>query len=162
MNSSMRLVASLLMLVALAATMSAQSYLFPAFGTDGRAAYQVAITLPRANVSGVCVLVNSNDTIKGTLVNEFGVRAFSFWVAPDRHKVKLRDVMPMLNKWYIRRVLAADLKHLFNATQAQVGVEHKHRRVDLLDDQQGGVALTNTRRNITYQFEPLNYNHATD
>jgi len=129
-------------------------HVFPAFNDEGRALYQVDITMSQASVSGVCVIKCEGDTLRGTIVNEFGIPAFSFWVSPDRRKVKLRDVMPMLNKWYIKRVIKGDLKHLFNTTTQQAGVERKHRRVDV-EPQDGAVTLTNTRRNLIYHFEPM-------
>jgi len=149
----MRILLACLCCALMALTAVASDNVFPALDQQGRALYHVAITTPRASVTGVCIIKCENDTLKGTIVNEFGVCALSFWVSPDRRKVKLQNVMSMLNKWYIKRTISGDLKHLFNTTATTVGQQHKHRLVQLLPD--GQVVLTNTRRHLTYDFKPI-------
>jgi len=156
-----RLSLVVMLVLTLAINLAAQQRVFPALDSEGRALYQVSITAADATITGLCVFKCEGDTIRATLLNEFGVRAFSFWLSPDRRKLKLRDVMPALNKWYIKRVISGDLKWLCNATTADLGIERKHRRIDPTG--QGGVVLTNSRRHITYQFDPAQpSDHATD
>lgn len=61
---------------------------------------------------------NIGTQIAGTIVNEFGIRAFDFTMNRDRRHVKLLNVMKPLDKCLIRKAIARDLKRLFNATTA--------------------------------------------
>ena len=91
------------------------SLLFP-FDGDESTRYTVAITFKNASFSGICVVKNIGTQIAGTIVNEFGIRAFDFTMSQDRRHVKLLNVMKPLDKCLIRKAIARDLKRLFNAT----------------------------------------------
>ena len=91
------------------------SFLFP-FADDESTRYIVAITFKNASFSGICVVKNIGTQIAGTIVNEFGIRAFDFTMSQDRRRVKLLTVMKPLDKCLIRKAIARDLKRLFNAT----------------------------------------------
>lgn len=99
-----------------------------------RMKYDAYIEMPKAYISGVCVLQREDGLIKGTLFNEFGITAFDFTYAPERGKVKLQHVMKQMDKWYIRRVLRRDLARLMTRLQ------------------QGKTVYYNERRKITYQL----------
>lgn len=83
-----------------------------------RVRYSASIEMPRGYLSGVCILLREDATIKGSLFNEFGISALDFSYSPDKDKVKLHSVMAMLNKWYIKRVLKKDLRALMHSLQA--------------------------------------------
>lgn len=91
------------------------AYLFR-FDGDESTRYTVAITFKTASFSGICVVKNIGTQIAGTIVNEFGIRAFDFTMSQDRRRVKLLTVMKPLDKCLIRKAIARDLKRLFNAT----------------------------------------------
>lgn len=91
------------------------AYLFP-FDGDESTRYTVAITFKNASFSGICVVKNIGTQIAGTIVSEFGIRAFDFTMSQDRRRVKLLTVMKPLDKCLIRKAIARDLKRLFNAT----------------------------------------------
>lgn len=86
-------------------------------------------------ISGICMLQHEGTIIKGCLFNEFGITALSFSYNLEKHKVKLHDVLPMLNKWYIRKVLKKDLRQVMFILQ------------------KGESTYRNQRRGITYNFE---------
>ena len=97
--------------------------------------YDAYIQLPRAYVSGICML-REGDSVKGSLFNEFGITALDFTYCLRKQKIKLHSVMPMMDKWYIRRVLKKDLRQLMARLQ------------------QGETQYQNERRHITYQLTP--------
>ena len=102
-----------------------------------RARFTAYIELPKAYISGVCILVNDEGLIKGSLFNEFGVSALDFTYNPERKKVKLHHVMKMMDKWYIRYVLRKDLAQLMQRLQ------------------QGETSYENQRRHIKYTLIKL-------
>ena len=135
--STQRLLLSISLLAAtfLPARLSAQAT-FPQ--TEGESVrYTANIELPKGYLSGVCVLLLEDETVKGCLFNEFGITALSFTYSLRRDKVKLHDVVAMMDKWYIRRVLRRDLKALMHCLQA------------------GTTQYPNERQHITYKMTPI-------
>lgn len=127
---------SLLLLAGRLQSASAQQ-LFPANAGD-RARYSAYIEMPKAYISGVCIMLNDGEEIKGSLFNEFGISSLSFTYSIAKDKVKLHDVIPMMDKWYIRRVLRKDLRQLLHCLQ------------------DGQSSYKNERYQIVYHFTLLN------
>ena len=86
---------------------------------DGeRMRYNTEIDFGRAYVSGVCLLLNDGgNTVKGSIVNEFGVSFMDFSYSLKKHKVRLHSVAGPLDKWYVRLALRRDLRGLMQAMQ---------------------------------------------
>ena len=40
--------------------------------------YSVSIDMDRAHITGICVLRDKGDEVVGSLINEFGIKAFDF------------------------------------------------------------------------------------
>ena len=123
------------LLLALPISMQAQTT-FPS--ADGeRAKYAAYIEMPKAYVSGICVLLQEDGLIKGSLFNEFGITALDFTYNPQRDKIKLHSVMKMMDKWYIRKVLKKDLRQVMKTLK------------------EGQTEYTNQRRHIVYRFHGI-------
>lgn len=127
----------------------AADYLLP---LDGRQEYSVAIMARGAEITGVCIVKTDAEGSRGAIVNEFGIHALDFMVSADRRKVKLLNVIPMMDRWYVRRVVKKDLRTLFNATAD--GEQAGGRTVIVEPD--GTVTLTNTRYKLKYSLKKLN------
>lgn len=128
---------SIFLLSMLSFSGAAQSLLPQIDGTHAK--FTATIETQKGYVSGICVILLEGDTLKGSIFNEFGITAIDFIYHISKEKVKLISVLPMLNKWYIKRVLKQDLKAVIK------GLE------------QGVTTYENTRRHILYQFSPLSY-----
>lgn len=102
-----------------------------------RAKYAAYIEMPKAYVSGICVLLQEDGLIKGSLFNEFGITALDFTYNPQRDKIKLHSVMKMMDKWYIRKVLKKDLRQVMKTLK------------------EGKTEYTNQRRHIVYRFHGI-------
>ena len=123
------------MLLALPISVQAQTT-FPS--ADGeRAKYAAYIEMPKAYVSGICVLLQEDGLIKGSLFNEFGITALDFTYNPQRDKIKLHSVIKMMDKWYIRKVLKKDLRQVMKTLK------------------EGQTEYTNQRRHIVYRFHGI-------
>ena len=118
-------------------------FLFPFYG-DESTRYTVAIAFKNASFSGICVVKNIGTQIAGTIVNEFGIRAFDFTMSQDRRRVKLLNVMKPLDKCLIRKAIARDLRRLFNATTADEYVTVE------------GDKIIMRRPNRSYTFSKMN------
>ena len=123
------------LLLALPISVQAQTT-FPSAEGE-RAKYAAYIEMPKAYVSGICVLLQEDGLIKGSLFNEFGITALDFTYNPQRDKIKLHSVMKMMDKWYIRKVLKKDLRQVLKTLK------------------EGQTEYTNQRRHIVYRFHGI-------
>jgi hypothetical protein len=90
--------------------------------------YQVNIQVKGNNITGMCMLKKSDEGWRGTLINEFGVKAFDFIITPK--KCKLLNTIAMMNKWYIRNTIADDLHFLFEIDNPTVSFQSKTTRIE--------------------------------
>ncbi len=125
-----------------------------ALGAEARAQgiryYNIDITLPGdAALSGICVMRMEGDDGAMSIVNHFGIKAFDAVYHGDKGKVQLLNVMPLIDKWRIRKVIAKDISFLFNPHQKA----SKRRRLSCGED--GSMTLTNARFKITYRLQPI-------
>ena len=74
--------------------------------------YATTIELSKGYLSGITIMVREADVYHGVVFNEFGITALEFTYQPQTKKVELIEVIAMLDKWYIRRVLKNDLQHV--------------------------------------------------
>lgn len=136
---------SLLLLAVLA---RADGFLLP---LDGRQQYVVDIQMGRAALSGVCIVKGDGDAgFRGAIVNEFGVHALDFTLTSDRRHLRLQNVIGVMDRWYIRRVVRRDLLFLFSAA----GPQHRGKR-RLTVDADGTVVVENQKYNLKYSLKRI-------
>lgn len=103
--------------------------------------YSVQIDIDRAGISGVCILREEGDMVLGAIINEFGVSALTFSYNTRRERAKIVDVIPQLDKWYIKRVLRRDLKTMIpQIAESGVNIPYEY---------------LNVKYKIRYRFTPL-------
>lgn len=119
---------------------------------EGVNRYRINIALPRADLSGILAFRQAEDgTVVGTLINEFGVRAFDF--ISDARRTRLSNTVPMMDKWYIRRAIAADIGfilHCDDMATAAKGSRTIRRNGD------GSITMRNERSKICYEISYMN------
>lgn len=136
MRHSMR--SCLLFISLLLSVLTSRLYAQTTFPADGESIrFTAYIEMEKGYVSGICILHRDGDTVHGSLFNEFGITALDFTYRLERKKVKLHTVMPMMNKWYIRKVLKKDLRQLMTGLQ------------------NGETTWKDERYHIEYQLTPL-------
>ena len=115
-----------------------------AIADSSRQTFTALIETPKATLSGICLLVQDSDTIKGAIVNEFGITALDFVYTRKEDKVRLVSAAPMLDKWYMRPVIAADIRHLLRALR------------------EGKLSYEDEKYHIRYTLSPINDNDNTE
>jgi hypothetical protein len=95
--------------------------------------------------------MKSPTEIIGTVINEFGLTAFDFEY--NGKKTKLSNLPPFLDKWYIRKVLQADMSFFFSKLPLQLDALKRSRQITFSPD--GEVNLINIRFKIKYTFTPI-------
>lgn len=98
-----------------------------------RERYNVQIDLGRAYISGICLMLREGHEVKGSIMNEFGVSYLDYTYDTTTHKVRLVSVTAKLDRWYIRRMLRRDLRHLMQ-NLAQGTTQYKRWRLTPLEE----------------------------
>jgi len=129
----------------------AQQYVLPQPSVER---YRLQISAKRFDLSAICVLkMDEEKTVRGSVVNEFGVHAFDFIVQPDRQRVKLLNVTGFLRKWYIKRTIRKDLLRMFQAQDCAINQPKWS-----LQCTENAVEYQNLKYAIHYVWSPLNDN----
>lgn len=97
----------------------------------------MTIEMRKGYLSGICLLANDGQSVKGSLFNEFGVSTLDFEYVLSSKKVKLLGIAKMLDKWYIKRVLRKDLAQVMEKLKT------------------GETSYQNDKYGINYQFVSL-------
>jgi hypothetical protein len=90
---------------------------------DQKNSYRVTIKMKDKQLSGICLLKKVGDEWRGSLVSEFGAKAFDFTVTS--RKCKLQNVVSSLDKWYIRKTVVSDLYCLFAVDHPEASFREK-------------------------------------
>lgn len=116
---------------------------YPANDGD-RLECKALIETSRGNVGGICVMLHDDDSIKGAIINEFGITALGFRYIISKDEMKLEDVNAMIDKWYIKMVLHKDLRELLHSLK------------------DGRLTYTNEKYHITYTLSPMDVETDSD
>ena len=114
--------------------------------------YDLLLEVGTQQLSGICMMKMKSPTeIIGTVINEFGLTAFDFEY--NGKKTKLSNLPQFLDKWYIRKVLQADMSFFFSKLPLQLDALKRSRQITFSPD--GEIHLTNIRFKIKYTFTPI-------
>lgn len=90
-----------------------------AFDERGIFENSVVVDMRGDRLSGILMVKKREGGMVGTLVNEFGIKAFDFEYNSavkgrlgSGKRVKLIDVVRFMDRWYIRRVLRRDIDYM--------------------------------------------------
>jgi hypothetical protein len=124
------------------------------------------IQVKNSNFSGLCILKRMKDELRGTVISEFGAKAFDF--AVNGEGCRLLNVNRMLDKKYIKKTLEEDLYFLFEADSDQAPFHRKAKRLELngtltvsykkkqiKKEPDGTVMLANLKYDIKYKFRKI-------
>ena len=128
--------------------------------------YRVTLKTSENSITGICILKKNGDEWRGTLINEMGARAFDFIVTDE--KCELLNVIAMMDKWYIKKTVAADLYYLFNVDNPRASFQKQLERFEqdgnlvvnnkkkqILVEPDGSVLLMNNRHNLQYELRKM-------
>ena len=114
--------------------------------------YDLLLEVGTQQLSGICMMKMKSPTeIIGTVINEFGLTAFDFEY--NGKKTKLSNLPPFLDKWYIRKVLQADMSFFFSHLLDHKNATKISRQITFSPD--GEISLINFRFKIHYTFTPI-------
>jgi hypothetical protein len=132
--------------------------------------FRVTITTEKINLTGILLVKYVDGAWRGSLINEFGIKAFDFISSPG--KCRLLNLAPFLQKWYVKNTLAEDIRFMFEAdnpgyvtgrrSERTVGdgflsVVYKGKK-EIRKYSDGSLTLQNRKRNIFYSLKPVRVN----
>ena len=92
-----------------------------------------------------------NVRVVGSVVNEFGIKAFDFIYDKSDGSLELHNVISFFDKRFVRRTVKGDWKYLL-AFEAE---EKKDRNRKITVDKEGTIILENVKHHIRYILSPL-------
>ena len=107
--------------------------------------HRMTIKTPKSELTGIMVLKFMDGEWRGSVINEFGIKAFDFVI--NNEKCQLKNTVSFLDKWFIRKTIESDMFFLFGSEEARKG---KSLTVD--DDK---ISLTNQKRKIEYYLHKM-------
>ena len=120
--------------------------------------YQLSMNVRGGEMTGLCLMeVCAPDSVVGTVINEFGVKIFDFTYAQG--KAKVLNVMEPIDKWYIRRVLRADMAFIITHMLKGENATCKRRQFSMTAS--GEMHMSNEKYRLYYTFIPMTH-HETD
>ena len=115
--------------------------------------YHITINARGNEITGLCIMnVYTDNSIKGTIINEFGTKIFDFSCS-SKKKVKIENVIAPINKWYIRRVLKSDLAFILSNIGQSSDVVEKKRSFTVQPN--GDINVSNNKYKIYYTLHKL-------
>lgn len=98
------------------------------FVPDSTEMLQLSFSLQRKDMEFSGLLVERADSgrLRGVIMNEFGVRALNFAYDPLTGDVETSDIMPFLDKFYIRPALRGLIRRLYSLRRCELGREVAH------------------------------------
>ena len=103
--------------------------------------YSVNISVHGMTITGLCIVRDYGDEVIGSVVNEFGIKAFDFVFNKDKGKTKLQNVIKMIS---------ADLSTLLCSKNSDKNMKRR-----TIINENGMLLLNNTKYNINYKFIPI-------
>lgn len=114
--------------------------------------YTFEMAMSKGRLSGILITKESDNNIMGSMVNEFGISAFSFTYDKAKDKIKLENVIGFLDRWYIKKLLSNDIKY---CVYTLYGIPQKNKEAYSVEINEGLTIVTNKKRKITYSFSPM-------
>lgn len=97
--------------------------------------YNASIEMKKGYLSGICILIRDKDGYKGSIFNEFGISVLDFTYQPVTGKVKLENVIQLLDKWYIKRLLKQDLSQVIKNLQNGISIYDNKNTKSIINSQ---------------------------
>ena len=117
----------------------------------GEMEYNMLIKYKNQEVTSICIMeVQEDQSIVGTIVNEFGIKVFDFTYSNG--KAEILNVLGPLNKWYIRRVIRGDFTFLLTNMPLHHDVKQKKRYLYFNEDE---IKCVNEKYKISYTLTPM-------
>ena len=128
--------------------------------------YRITINTDKMDISGIWVVKRMDQSWRGTMMNEFGLKMFDFICTAKG--CELMNVAALANKWYIKKTIADDVQFILeidNSIYKKGRTAHRSRNNDTLTIANknkmlqrfaiGEMVMYHKQRNLTYSFKKM-------
>jgi len=129
--------------------------------------FRMLIATPKVEITAICIVKQTDETHKGTIINEFGLKVLDFVSTPKT--CQLVNVVPFLDKWHIKKVLAADIQFMMEIDNPVYNIGNQSNRVFIQDTlvvtykkekelqrfPNGEIQYKNHKRGLTYSLKKI-------
>ena len=130
--------------------------------------YRITISTDKFNISGIWLVRLIDNSWRGTMMNEFGLKMFDFICTSN--KCELKNVAALADRWHIRKTIADDVQFILEidnpaykkgrtAQRSLNGdtltITGKNKLLQRFPN--GEMVMINKKRNLTYTFRPLDF-----
>lgn len=122
------------------------------FENSERVEYNFSLQFKNNTFTGVCVMKLMGQEIRGSIMNEFGVKAFDFVYDTNSRSIDLRNVIGFMNRLLVKRTLKADWKYLLSFST----ITKADKKRSIVVTERGEIIFKNKKRGIVYKLSPLN------
>lgn len=135
--------------------------------------YRTNINTKQIDFSGITVIAHKDGIIKGTVINEFGIKSFDFELTDKR--CKLFNVIAFLDNFFIKKTIESDIFFLFNidnqnfkkrknsnvsCSDSTLTIAYKKNRKNPMKEvirySNGEIVYKNNKRSLKYTFKKIN------
>ena len=128
--------------------------------------YRITISTDKFNIGGIWVVRQIDNSWRGIIMNEFGLKMFDFICTAK--KCELKNVFAAANKWYIRKTIAEDIQFILEIDNPAfkkgriakrildsdaLTITHKNKILQRFPN--GEMVMKNEKRNLTYSFRKI-------
>jgi len=129
--------------------------------------YRMAMSRDKVNISGIWIVKLMEDSWRGALINEFGLKLFDFSCNAD--DCQLINVVKMMDKWYIKKTIAGDIQFLLEIDNPKfkpgkyaerrirndiLSISYKKEKM-LLQYTTGEIIMYNRKHKLKYSFKKI-------
>ena len=118
----------------------------PQTAADTAVRYRIHIVRGDLQLSGITLLKSQDGQIRGSVINEFGVKAFD--MVANRRRTRLLHAAGPIGKWYVRQAIGRDLHFWLRYRDLPAASEGPRTLQGSLQD----MTVQNRRTGLSYQF----------
>jgi len=128
--------------------------------------YRITIVTDKFNISGIWVVRRIDNSWRGIMMNEFGLKIFDF-ICTEK-KCELKNVVALADKWYIRKTIADDIQFILeidnpdfkkalttqkNLDNNSLTITGKNNMLQRFSN--GDMVMLNKKRGLKYVFNKI-------
>ena len=126
--------------------------------------YRIVFSTEKMSISGIWIMKYMDNSWRGTMVNEFGMKMFDFICTPCA--CELKNVVAMMDKWYIKKTIAEDLLFILEIDHPKCKIKKNsalsndtltisYKKKTLQRFANDEMVMHNKKRNLRYSFKKI-------
>jgi len=126
--------------------------------------YRIIFSTGKLSISGIWIIKYMDNSWRGAMLNEFQMKMFDFICTPCA--CELKNVVAMMDKWYIKKTIAEDLLFILEIDHPKCSMNGNsimqndtltitYKKKTLQRFASGEMVMHNKKRNLRYSFKKM-------